>query len=199
SPPVALTSPDTWVDVRISDGNPTSLILPPDEYWLAWQVDASTRAASASAGNAGDGLSLSWPHGPFPNSLVPGTATGWAENSGRWSVYVTFDDAPTATPTDTFTSTPTPTSTQTSTSTPTPTETQSGDTPTFTPTLTSTPIGTYFDVRPDPTDGFIDARDLIEWVSRTRGSDGAADLLFEFSVYWQRAYPPLKESGKEVE
>ena len=67
------------------------------------------------------------------------------------------------------------------------------------PTLTPTPIGIYFDVRPDPTDGFIDARDLIEWVSRTRGSDGAADLLFEFSVYWQRAYPPLKESGKEVE
>ncbi|MCA9449408.1 MAG: hypothetical protein KC931_19980, partial [Candidatus Omnitrophica bacterium] len=96
-------------------------------------------------------------------------------------------------PTQTFTSTPTPTLTQTSTSTPTSTETQPGDTATFTPTLTSTPIGIYFDVRPDPTDGFIDARDLIEWVDRTRESDGAANMLFEFSLHWQRAYPP---SGK---
>lgn len=61
-------------------------------------------------------------------------------------------------------------------------------TPTETPT--ATPIGTYFDVKPDPLDGFIDARDLIEWASRTKEPGGNPGVLFEFSIYWQGDYPP---------
>ncbi len=85
-----------------------------------------------------------------------------------------------------------PTATPTATSTPT-------STPTFTPTLTSTPIGLYFDVRPSPLDGFIDSRDLIEWIDRIKSSKGDLDVLFEFSVLWQKDYPPggKSESGTE--
>lgn len=87
---------------------------------------------------------------------------------------------------------PTPTATPTETLTPT-------ATPSFTPTLTPTPIGIYFDVKPNPLDGFIDARDLIEWVDRTRGSNGDLDVLFGFSVQWRRDYPPGGKSEPGTE
>ncbi|MCA9441107.1 MAG: HYR domain-containing protein, partial [Candidatus Omnitrophica bacterium] len=41
-----------------------------------------------------------------------------------------------------------------------------------------------YDVQPDPLDGFIDARDLLEWYSRIE--DGSpTEILFDFSRYWQ--------------
>lgn len=100
---------------------------------------------------------------------------------GFWPGAV-LSGPPTSTPTATATETLTPTAT-----------------PSFTPTLTPTPIGIYFDVKPNPLDGFIDERDLIEWVDRTRGSNGDLDVLFEFSVHWRRDYPQGGKRGSETE
>jgi len=85
------------------------------------------------------------------------------------------------------TDTPSPTATQaTLTPTPSPTATFEDETP------TETPEGTYFDVKPDALDGFIDSRDLIEWVTRMKKTPPEApDVLFEFSLYWEGEYPPV--------
>lgn len=90
----------------------------------------------------------------------------------------------------TETATPTPTETPTDSETPTATETPTEDlTPTeeVTPTPTMT---TEYDIQPDPTDGFVDARDLIEWLNRIDNDDLPAsapeDLLFDFSLHWKR-------------
>lgn len=88
------------------------------------------------------------------------------------------------------TATPTPTPTATGTVTP---------TPSVTLTLTTTPIGIYFDVKPDPLDGFIDARDLTEWVDRMKGSNGDLDVLFEFSLHWRNDYPPSRKGRAGTE
>ncbi|MCB9770178.1 MAG: proprotein convertase P-domain-containing protein [Candidatus Omnitrophica bacterium] len=44
---------------------------------------------------------------------------------------------------------------------------------------------TDYDVKPEPPDGKIDARDLLEWYSRVE--DGSpTEILFDFSRFWQR-------------
>lgn len=77
-----------------------------------------------------------------------------------------------------------PTPTPTASPTPTPTETPVDET-TPTPTVT-----TEYDIQPDPTDGFVDARDLIGWLARIREDDLPASapepLLFDFSLHWGR-------------
>lgn len=180
SPPVPLSASETWIDVGIVEGNPTTLTLPPDEYWLAWQVDASTTAASYSVGGATEGLCLYWPHGSFPESLIPGTDTGWSTTSDRWSGYLNYDEAPTATPTETASSTPTPSNTGTPTATSTPLPTPSGS-------RTPTPswAGSAYDVQPDPRDGKIDARDLLDWFKRLQDDPSVRDSVVDFSRYWQ--------------
>lgn len=83
--------------------------------------------------------------------------------------------------------TPTPTPTESlPTTTPTPTETPAATLP----TPTASPIETGLDVQPNPLDEFIDALDVIEWVSRVKSSDSSSDVLFELSVFWQGEYPP---------
>ena len=83
------------------------------------------------------------------------------------------------------TETPTPTSTETVAATTTPTNTLA---PTETPTVVSTPTLSY-DVAPDPLDGHIDARDLLEWFDRVKDSSPTRDLLFDFSRFWQSTAP----------
>ncbi|MCA9431773.1 MAG: hypothetical protein KC940_14785 [Candidatus Omnitrophica bacterium] len=141
----------------------------------------------------------------------------WPGAGGPASVTNTPTQTPTGTlPTETSTPTPTSTTdgtTPTSTFTPTPTltgtlptatETPTGTLPTNTPTETptgtlptptETPGRTNYDVQPDPIDGFIDTRDLIEWVSRVQEPDGDPVLLFDFSLYWQGQFPPGEGSG----
>jgi hypothetical protein len=51
-----------------------------------------------------------------------------------------------------------------------------------------------FDIRPDPIDGFIDARDLIGWVERILEETEEGALLFDFSQYWQSAFPPPQKN-----
>lgn len=54
-----------------------------------------------------------------------------------------------------------------------------------------------YDIRPNPIDGFIDARDLVGWYERIRAETAEAILLFDFSRFWERPFPPPKE-GVEV-
>jgi hypothetical protein len=81
------------------------------------------------------------------------------------------------------------------TETPTPTVTATGVAASPTQTPTSKPVPSGLDVKPDPLDQFIDARDLIEWVNRTKATPPMAkpDILLEIALYWQGVYPP---SGK---
>ena len=106
---------------------------------------------------------------------------GYQLTGGFWGIAVE-STTPTETPTE---STETPT--------PTPTDTTDGETPTVTPS------GIYFDVQPNPLDDFIDARDLIDWVSRTRSLEGSSDLLFEFSTYWEDIYLEKIQTEKGTE
>jgi hypothetical protein len=77
--------------------------------------------------------------------------------------------------------------------TPSPTENLPFATPTPTdllpPPTPTPPPPTDFDVKPDLLDGFIDARDLAEWVSRVKESGGGPGLLNEFSLYWHGDFP----------
>ncbi|MCA9438018.1 MAG: hypothetical protein KC978_19695, partial [Candidatus Omnitrophica bacterium] len=95
-------------------------------------------------------------------------------------------DGPAPTPTSTSTPEPSATPTFTSTSTPEPTNTSTPtSTPTATPspTLTSNPILKY-DVMPDPVDGKIDARDLVEWCDRIQNATADSEILLDFFFYW---------------
>lgn len=83
----------------------------------------------------------------------------------------------------TFTPTPTPPA-----STATPTQSQPAPSPTHTSPAFS------LDVKPDPLDEYIDALDLIEWVSRMKAPQPSPDVLFEFSIYWKGVYPPAVKS-----
>lgn len=106
---------------------------------------------------------------------------GYELRGGFW-IGASQDESATATPT------PPPPS---ATSTPTATITPNSATTTATPSLT--PSGLYLDVKPDPLDDFIDARDLIEWVSRMKAPENGPNVLFEFSNYWKESYPPASK------
>jgi hypothetical protein len=90
------------------------------------------------------------------------------------------------------TETPTP-SVVASTATATPTGTISVSTPTLTPTAKPVPSG--LDVKPDPLDQFIDARDIVEWVSRLRSSNSDRSVLFAVSIFWDGEYLDPAKTG----
>lgn len=169
---IPLSPSEEWIEVPVAQGEPGNLVLPPDEYWLAWQVDASTTAASYQPGVAEEGFSLYWPAGPFPENLIPGSTTAFTLTNDKWSSFITYDLAPTATPTQVSAPTPTP---------------------------SRTPGGLVYDVKPDPIDGFINALDLIEWIARAKAPAGDPRLLFEFSLYYQQAVPPAGKGAENYE
>jgi len=49
--------------------------------------------------------------------------------------------------------------------------------------------GINYDIAPDPIDGFIDAQDLIGWVERIAAEIEDETLLFDFSRFWENAFP----------
>lgn len=57
------------------------------------------------------------------------------------------------------------------------------------------PVGPIvnFDIRPDPIDGFIDARDLIGWYERVTSGENEPRILIDFAQYWQDVFPPMKK------
>lgn len=50
-----------------------------------------------------------------------------------------------------------------------------------------------YDIRPNPIDGLIDARDLVGWYERIRAETAEAILLFDFSRFWEGPFPPPKD------
>jgi len=109
-----------------------------------------------------------WPL--MPNSCDIATVYAkYRDNAGCESVLynsaIQIVEAPTATPTSMVRPTPT-------------------DTSTPKPTPTNTPRN--YDVRPDPLDGHIDARDLMEWLQRLHeNGQEMDDLIFDFSRFWK--------------
>jgi hypothetical protein len=59
--------------------------------------------------------------------------------------------------------------------------------PASTPTVsfTPTPEGTSYDIRPNPPDGQVDARDLLGWLGALRDSNSDRTLLFDFARFWK--------------
>lgn len=149
-----------WAALLISIATPTQ---------AQFEVTRSTMDGGGGSSGGGE-FQVSGTVGQPDAGVLSGG--GYQLTGGFWGIGVE-STTPTETPTET-TETPTPT----------PTDTTGGETPTVTPS------GIYFDVQPNPLDDFIDARDLIEWVSRTRSPQGDSDVLFEFSTYWQGSYPP---------
>ncbi|MCA9440383.1 MAG: hypothetical protein KC964_06215 [Candidatus Omnitrophica bacterium] len=49
-----------------------------------------------------------------------------------------------------------------------------------------------YDIRPNPIDGFIDARDLVGWCERIRAGTAEALLLFDFGQFWEGPFLPAK-------
>ncbi len=133
-----------WLIAPIASGTPSSLSLPPDTYWLAWQTNSLKDVAGYAQGSPGDGLSYPNNYGAFLSNI---NVSSCESSSAQWSLYITYDvptPTNTSTPTNTYTPSSTPTQTDTATVTSTPTETPiPTDTPTFTntdtPTVTPTP------------------------------------------------------------
>ncbi len=91
STPVPNTAGNAWLTVPISGGTPSSLVLPPGDYWLAWQVDASAAIGSYTPGTAGEGLRFPLAWGAFSPGLQ---GADIALTDERWSAYVTYDYPP---------------------------------------------------------------------------------------------------------
>lgn len=170
------TAENDWLEALVSEGDPSELMLAPDDYLLAFQVTGNGRSPSATAAAPGRSIRSAWPYGQFPNALVT-----WDDTDVLWSIYAdcspvqptptpsststpetpnspspTRSPEPSSTPTTSFSPTCTPTQEPQNTATPTispsnsPTPTEHpADTPTATPTpeTTHTPSPTQ---NPDP-------------------------------------------------
>lgn len=135
------------------------------------------------------------------------TATETPTNEPSPTLTNTQAEGPTPSATQTSTEGPSPTTTETSTEGPSPTVTETsteGPSPTASetateepsPTATDTTIGApsptptdtrNYDVKPEVVDGEIDAQDLLEWFKQVQSGSEEANLLFDFSRFWQTA------------
>lgn len=59
--------------------------------------------------------------------------------------------------------------------------------------LASEAPGINYDIAPETLDGFIDARDLLGWYERIVDEIEEANLLFDFSRFWQGPFPPTQK------
>lgn len=93
SPPLSVDVANAYVSVPISEGTPSTLMLRPGNYLLAWQFDADESGPSFVPGSLGDGIQIPMQYGPFPGNiggagLLPGA---WTETPSRWSAYIEYD------------------------------------------------------------------------------------------------------------
>ncbi len=85
------TATGDWLTIPVENGTPSALVLPADEYWLAWQIDTAANVPSYTAGGANEGLLLPHAWGDFPPLLETGTPTKPTFTNDRWSAYLTYD------------------------------------------------------------------------------------------------------------
>ncbi len=88
SPPLENKTQEDWLSIPIAQGTPTQLILPVNDYWLAWQVDSAIHVGSYSTSSAGAGFSLAHPFNSLP-SLIEGET--FKLTSDIWSTYLTYE------------------------------------------------------------------------------------------------------------
>ncbi len=87
---VANTADDDWLIVSISSGTPTSLIIDPDTYWLAWQIDSTAEIPSYTSGSSGEGFSYTYRYNAF-DPTIEDSASSFTSTSEKWSMYLTYD------------------------------------------------------------------------------------------------------------
>jgi len=83
-----LTSASTELVAPISNGTPSSLILPAGKYFLAFQVSTPDAVPSFTAGTQGDGFVFFQDFNPFTATLPAGAVTATAS---RYTEYITYD------------------------------------------------------------------------------------------------------------
>ena len=83
-----LTSASTELVAPISNGTPTSLILPAGKYFLAFQVSTPDAVPSFTAGTQGDGFVFFQDFNPFTATLPSGNVISTAS---RYTEYLTYD------------------------------------------------------------------------------------------------------------
>lgn len=84
------------VVVPTDRGKPSSLVLAPGNYWLAWQTSTRRAVGSHSTGDAESGLEFDHPFGPFPpfapaRTLLPSQHP--RATSDRWTMAITYERA----------------------------------------------------------------------------------------------------------
>lgn len=85
------TAAGDWLTVPIASGQPTGLWLLPGDYWLAWQVDTPANVPSYTPGEAGEGFTVPFSWGPFPERLESGSNTQITLTAERWSAYFEYN------------------------------------------------------------------------------------------------------------
>ncbi len=79
------TAAGSWITAPVAAGQPSTLVLVPGTYWLAWQVDTTYDVPSYTAGTNGEGFFFSQNFGSFPTALSSGLSS--AES---WSMYLDY-------------------------------------------------------------------------------------------------------------
>ncbi len=111
SPELVNTGDEEWVEIPIAIGEPPSLSLDPDVYWLVFQTDGQGRISSAHQPEPEQGIRQPAIFGSFPASLWYPEMT-----SDRWAIYADWEYLyPTVTPTATLSPTQSPAPTVTPT------------------------------------------------------------------------------------
>lgn len=84
---IAMSTDDTWYNLAVSNGTPTSLSgLAAGDYYIVFQSDSYLMTPGYTAGNSGDGLFLPQNYGAFPSSLNLADT-----NARRYSVALTVN------------------------------------------------------------------------------------------------------------
>jgi hypothetical protein len=82
---ISNTAAGSWITAPVAAGQPSTLVLVPGTYWLAWQVDNTYDAPSYTAGTNGEGFFFSQNFGSFPATL-----SGGQSSAETWSMYLDY-------------------------------------------------------------------------------------------------------------
>jgi hypothetical protein len=82
---ISNTAAGAWITAAVASGQPSTVVLVPGTYWLAWQVDTTYDVPSYEAGTNGEGFFFSQSFGNFPATLASGQSS-----TEVWSMYLDY-------------------------------------------------------------------------------------------------------------
>lgn len=86
---ISNTPAGSWITAPVAAGQPSTLVLVPGTYWLAWQLDTTYDVPSYVAGTNGEGFFFNQNFGNFLTKL-----SGGQTSSEAWSMYLDYAQLP---------------------------------------------------------------------------------------------------------